>query len=246
MLLCERCGSVIEDLPTEEPCPECGRPVMLSLPERRSGTPWQNRRSLRTLLQTWWRTVRNPIRTFDTLRLDRIRRSGMVVPTLLLCSAVCWSVACLLQIPTAERSSLLFLPFGFAVYAFVALVLAGALLILSGIIAFGLQVVSGVGGRGTRIGYDAAWHIVGLASVGWVLTYGVWLAAWSAVELYKIINPPQTDLELRQRVFFEEEFILFPAFYGGFGAGFFVFLGFALLGAYRLRYINSVGQAAGV
>ena len=31
-LLCERCGYIIEGLPTDNPCPECNRPIALSLP----------------------------------------------------------------------------------------------------------------------------------------------------------------------------------------------------------------------
>lgn len=232
--LCERCGYVIEGLPIENACPECSRPIHLSLPERRSGTPWQNRRSLRTLLQTWWRTARHPLRTFDTLRLDGIRLFGMAVPTLLLCSVVCWLIAWLLEIPTIEPLYRLLFPIVF--YAVFALVFAVALFMVSGVVGLGLQILSKI--LGTRLTPDIAWHIVGVASVGWVLTYGIWLTAWSATELYKIIDPPQTDFELRQRMYFEDTYILFPAFFGGFGAGFFVFLGFALLGAYRLRYAN--------
>lgn len=68
VLLCESCGYDIESLPPHAPCPECGRAVASSLPGQRAGTPWQNRGTLRSLVQTWFRTLTNPRATFDSAR----------------------------------------------------------------------------------------------------------------------------------------------------------------------------------
>ncbi len=67
-LLCERCGYVIEGLPHEGACPECGKAIAESLPERRVGTPWQRGPSMVSLFATAWFTVRHPYGTLDVMR----------------------------------------------------------------------------------------------------------------------------------------------------------------------------------
>ena len=70
-LLCERCGYVIEGLATDGVCPECGKPIAESLPERRVGTPWQQSRGWKSLAITWWLTLTRPCRTLQIMRFDR-------------------------------------------------------------------------------------------------------------------------------------------------------------------------------
>lgn len=70
-LLCERCGYVIEGLPKEGECPECGKPIAESLPERRVGTPWQQNPTAESLVATWWMSLRHPKRTLDVMMIDR-------------------------------------------------------------------------------------------------------------------------------------------------------------------------------
>jgi len=88
-LLCERCGYVLEGLPTEGACPECGKAIAESLPERRGGTAWQQRPVVRTLPRAWWSLVRHPLRTLDAMRpesrLDRrLGRYSMLAGGLLM------------------------------------------------------------------------------------------------------------------------------------------------------------------
>ncbi len=84
-LLCERCGYVIEGLPTDGDCPECGKPISESLPERRIGTPWQadERFSIRLLTATWWQTVRHPQQTLESLRVEHHRSHLLLQFTLI-------------------------------------------------------------------------------------------------------------------------------------------------------------------
>jgi hypothetical protein len=84
------------------------------------------------------------------------------------------------------------------------------------------------------------WHIIGVASIGWVLTYAIWLAGWSTTKIWRIIDPPLSDYELRQRVGYELFNIQLPSLVGGFAAGFTVFLAYALLGFHRIKYANRV------
>ncbi len=71
-LLCERCGYVIEGLETSGNCPECGKPIAESLPERRVGTPWQQSPGVGSLVRTWWMTLRHPLRTLDVMRVGGV------------------------------------------------------------------------------------------------------------------------------------------------------------------------------
>lgn len=84
-LLCERCGYVVEGLDPAGACPECGKPIAESLPERRVGTPWQQHPSPVTLLCSWAMTIRRPNRVLQTLSAsaDRGIASLLVVAAVL-------------------------------------------------------------------------------------------------------------------------------------------------------------------
>lgn len=57
-LLCERCGYVVEGLPTEEVCPECAKPIAESLPQRRQLRP------------SFWRTLTSPRATLHEIGFE--------------------------------------------------------------------------------------------------------------------------------------------------------------------------------
>lgn len=67
-LLCEKCGYVIEGLDTGGACPECGKAIAESLPERRAGTAWEHEQSLWTFALTSLTTVWRPLHTLDEMR----------------------------------------------------------------------------------------------------------------------------------------------------------------------------------
>lgn len=63
-LLCERCGYVVEGLPAEGACPECGKPIVESLPERRKALP------PKATCRIARSDLRHPIRALDTMAIE--------------------------------------------------------------------------------------------------------------------------------------------------------------------------------
>lgn len=76
-LLCERCGYVVDGLPTAGACPECGTPIAESLPERRVGTPWQQQPSIHCLMRTAIGSLLHPNRTLSVMRVDSERSKSL-------------------------------------------------------------------------------------------------------------------------------------------------------------------------
>lgn len=68
-LLCEACGYSIDSLPTANNCPECGRPIIASVPSHRAGSPFQNRPTFFGLLLTAAETLRRPGELFARLSI---------------------------------------------------------------------------------------------------------------------------------------------------------------------------------
>ncbi len=70
-LLCERCGYVLEGLDPAGNCPECGKAIAESLPERRVGTAWQRGRpNARDYVDTACLVLLTPRRSLDTISFD--------------------------------------------------------------------------------------------------------------------------------------------------------------------------------
>ncbi len=66
-LLCERCGYVVEGLDPAGNCPECGKAIAESLPERRVGTAWEQAPSLLALLRGAAETLMHPRAVLDSM-----------------------------------------------------------------------------------------------------------------------------------------------------------------------------------
>ncbi|MEM7628594.1 MAG: hypothetical protein AAF356_04140 [Planctomycetota bacterium] len=162
-LLCERCGYVVEGLATDGACPECGKPISESLPERRVGTPWQQKPSFRNLLKTWWMTLRHPKRTLDVMRMHRESSSGLLGASLLLFLALAWvSLLAVWAHFVSEVVSFIAVFFGTLVFAVFGVGIAAVLIATE---RAGLRFL----GRkhGLRITPDASSSICSHGSIGW-------------------------------------------------------------------------------
>lgn len=71
-LLCEQCGYVVEGLDERGACPECGKPIAESVPERRTGVPIEPDADGKV---NWWRAawavLWRPGETFERVRIDQ-------------------------------------------------------------------------------------------------------------------------------------------------------------------------------
>ncbi|HCT43585.1 MAG: hypothetical protein CMJ35_15810 [Phycisphaerae bacterium] len=174
-LLCEKCGYVIEGLDQSGNCPECGKPIAESLPERRVGTPWQQSPGVKSLLATWWMTLRHPLRTLDVMHLKERTTSGLTARTLLISSSCMYLVLLLIELinPYSSLSVI-----GIAILGAVGvIILITVFVIFTEIELSGLRIISK--SRGFRVTEPIAYQIVSHGSVGWV-----WCGSLLASSLY--------------------------------------------------------------
>lgn len=193
-LLCERCGYVIEGLPTEGACPECGKAIVESLPERRVGTPWQQEPSVRSLLSTWSMTIRRPRQTLDRARADRewslwlgLCGSGTGASLLALGLWFPHALAGMDEDGLAAGA-------GQTLVWFMLLIVTAAaawmlLIALIKVETVGLGVIAR--SRGFRVGPDVRRAITSHGSVGWVIAgSGFFLFAVLARVTVALLTPP--------------------------------------------------------
>jgi hypothetical protein len=254
-LLCEKCGYVIEGLDTDGNCPECGKPIAESLPERRVGTPWQQSPGVGSLVRTWWMTLRHPLRTLDVMRvgpvraMNRLRRWSIVCASLLLATSFVVNPFLFNSHPT-EPTDLIFLltiPIWMILPYYV-------LTVLTWIEARGLVIISKA--RGFRIDKALSKTITSHGCAGWLLMAILYCVLSSVGSLLIHLNttypPPTTDPSTT-----EERVLQYVQVFGnntphwaywvdralwgtGLLLGFLFFEIFAYLGLRRLKYANRV------
>ncbi len=230
-LLCEKCGYVIEGLDTQGNCPECGKPIAESLPERRVGTPWQQNPSFGSLVRTWWMTLRHPLRTLDVMCFDDQIAHGLLPRTIFV--FVIWS-SILASLPhlMAPMSWDLILGVGIVLVFNLMIWSTVALLVylLVGIEALGLQIISRT--KQTRITSTVAWTAVAHGAIAWGVSYIIWLAAW----IWTSGLPEQT--ESPHQFIYRLNHIMVPSLLIGLLIGLVLFETFAYLGLRRLKFAN--------
>ncbi len=176
MLLCERCGYVLDGSPRDGPCPECGRPVRDSLPEFRPGTPWQQRRSLKT----WWTTnvgmVTRPRQMFEVMRVPTRRQGSPRLTDLSVynCAGAVAPFAIIATFLSSRRDG--FIMFSVGVIALVA---------LTEIEALGLRFIARR--RGWRVSWRLARAICAHASIGWAALFPFAVLSWLFLVVVQIV-----------------------------------------------------------
>ena len=240
-LLCERCGYVIEGLATDANCPECGRPIEDSLPERRPGTAYQNNPSFANAWGTSLRTLLHPIMTLDEIRYDYDPGDdnamgiwhAVLTGTLITASIMLYGVLWLyerLQSDIAVWAMLLILIAGVGVVFLAVYIIAIAIRALTVTEATGLRIISSR--RGFRITPRIATLVTAHGSVGWTAGALLGLHAFVGLDLAGTL----TDTPPLQHA-------AWIALAASMLIGFLFFETFAWLGLRRLKYANTPRQA---
>lgn len=171
-LLCERCGYVIEGLDERGACPECGKPIAESVPERRTGVPIEPDGDGKV---NWWRAawavLWRPGETFERVRVDafatyRIDTRNRLV---LFLQMVLWVLLAVLLIgrvresPLAQAAS-----FSFSLTVLlVAAIGPFSILVLRRFERLGLILIGR--GHGWRVDPRLARVVTNYASIGWLV-----------------------------------------------------------------------------
>jgi hypothetical protein len=252
-LLCERCGYPLDGYTPETPCPECALPVRESLPERRLGTAWQQRPSVRTFLMTAWQTVTRPRRVFHALQLRadgptrRLLWIYLAIATL--APAVMWiafgrpwesgvrfwymrSNGPGFSTGVASSMDAFSIPRTYLAIAIGLPVLLATYLLLTWIETLGVRFFGQR--RGWRVTAPIAWSVCSHAAVGWVIggvlhgaSPGLVVAARPLMDLW----PPATAVRIAA-----EAAMWAPI--GSFFIGMLIFESLVYIGIRECRYAN--------
>jgi hypothetical protein len=237
-LLCETCGYVIQGLPLEGNCPECGVPIERSLPANRDGSAWQRRPSIGTWISTNYSMLRRPVQVFEQLRVDGLHRWSLLLINVFVAATLLslpWTGVLIGDPARAARTApawIRSLIFARSLSAQV-LAVAAALFVLTAIEAAGIRFFGTR--RGWRITRNVAWQVCTHASVGWIVAAVLTLLAlivWLNISYFGLAS----WLE-RKGTWGTVIFAAVPA--SGFLAGLLVFESLVYLGMRRCRFANA-------
>tara|TARA_R110002072_G_scaffold42064_19_gene118435 strand:- start:18597 stop:19451 length:855 start_codon:yes stop_codon:yes gene_type:complete len=249
-LLCERCGYILEGLDTATPCPECAKPITESLPERRIGTPWQQKPGFVTMVKTWWITLRHPKRTASILNDSTLRRSRLLAYMTIMASAFVGSAGfaspLLVQPEHPKGSDLL----GFLIVLFTFMLIPFCVFsFLTVIETKGLRVFSNSKGR--KLTKNLSIAITAHGCVGWLMVSVLYALTNLASMIFvakKNPIPPYVEVEIVAEYY--DTFANSPPQWVGtvvlaatllsLAPGFLIFELFAYLGLRRCKYANRI------
>lgn len=238
-LLCEKCGYVIEGLDQAGNCPECGKPIVESLPERRIGTPWQQSPSVGSLVRTWWMTLRHPVRTLDVIWFEEhpglspamasSAYSTIILAVFVLIGMIPGAIDPVSGMTDLVGTTILTV----IIVAVIAFLLTQVYFVLTLIEAKGLRVIGHT--RGFRITDNIAWAIVGHGALGWAIVNASVIVLVLSELLLSGLKLPHTDQLSLISIALGITTVLF---------GFLFFETFAYLGLRRLKFANRVRPPA--
>lgn len=233
-LLCERCGYVIEGLPTAGACPECSKPIQESLPERRRGSVWQRAPKRNNLIRAWIDTSKSPLKTLDQIQPQRRAknlRDASFDTSATICTlglALTLLITALQSKPTVSGDTLAVGTVMLLMTFLLWLIIYTALYGLTAVEQRGLTLLAKR--HGFRVDRTAAATICDHGSVGWVLSsIGIFVFGITLVILDTTSKRPMGFLA----------WSLVPA---AALPGFLFFEVFAWLGLRRLKFANSTNQ----
>ncbi len=241
-LLCERCGYVIEGLDQDGVCPECGKPIVESLPGARIGTAWQQKQSKRNLFRTWWMMFRYPKKSIELIRFDHQKCIEQLTQTLiliLLVGSVGTATTHLVR-PRTDTSILNYV-IGFAlifgISTIIGLFISAYSLAFSGICV--LVARSFPTRFRHRINADSLWNLTAHGSFVWLSTAAIVLGGQVVERAIWIIEDPQTDYEKRILIY-KSTIILERSIEIGLAVGSFLLVYFVMRNYKRCAYANRV------
>lgn len=208
-LLCESCGYVLESLAAGGACPECGRPIRTSLPEARTGTAWQRRRSLGAWWRTAWGVLVAPRRVFGVIDVGAPGAATLVsvnlalagffvalVPTARLLAGrdpvVAWAPKAGVLAGDARHWMTLLIAVVLALTVFVGL------WVLTWIEIAGVRFFHNR--RGWRITRRLAWNVCAHATVGWAVSGALIALGWSLIDFDIMLTSSIRPVTVRSRV----------------------------------------------
>lgn len=231
-LLCEQCGYIVEGLDPTGRCPECGKSIVESLPGRRVGTPWQQKRSVKALVRTWWMTLRHPLKTLDILEFNSEGGDGQAMDSIALSAILSLFFSALLCLVLAQNPDLTIV--FFVLSSLSAIMLVPVLFFLTHIEAVGLRSIGK--GRGFRITKSISLAIINHACVGWLilgLSIGFGTMAHAVSFNLEVVSD---NYALADQYRFVGNLVMLS----GMLFGFLFFETFAYLGLRRCKYANRV------
>lgn len=186
-------------------CPECGTPIADSLPERRTGSPWQRRPGLASWVRTMHAMVRHPTTTFGDMIIRKGARSLLALNLLLVSLLVAPPMIGVLTIdlfrawrgrgPVMESLAWVVSLLGvtMVIFAFFA---ALTLVEFVGIRFFARR-------RRFRLSRDAAAQVCAHASVGWLASGTLpYLLAPAAIMLVQALGIAQKPIDFSPYLLF--------------------------------------------
>ncbi|MFG0245754.1 MAG: hypothetical protein ACF8MF_06870 [Phycisphaerales bacterium JB052] len=238
VLLCERCGYVLDDLDPSGECPECGIPIASVQPRLRPGSPWQRQRGLGSMILTWWGLITHPRKCWEQMQVHTASglslmgwglMLGLALPALGIFAAV--------VIGTIESSD----PSAIIAGMFFILIVGGGYLIAA--LLYAALAVARMKfwarHRSYRIDSRIAWTIIGHASFGLVLApmlvFVAVLMILTVVVSEMLASRFAGDATGVQLTLFVTSYILILA---SIPTGLIVFEILSSLGMRRLRYRN--------
>jgi len=238
-LLCESCGYALGGLDPASACPECGRAIATSLPDRRPGPAYLDRPSLRSWLVYARGALVGGAADRARLRIDGPAARRLLTTNVRLAATapslgvLTWLIARLLTQPTRELAGDPVFQFGVIVGLPVCvLALAPLLRLLTwierrGIMLFGRR-------HGWRVTPEVALSVCAHASIGWVVATAL---ATVAVPLGGLVARSSTPMGWRSYL----DLAPYAAPVLAFGVGMIWFELLVFLGVRSCRYANRPG-----